>query len=471
MAKLNGVKTLDMVNGEITKVAYEGAEYAKVEGEAQKDDLLLSLIAEDDYIVKGAFYLSLGVDEYGDAEFIDEDGDTLDFVLDEVVLFRKISASKPTLEQRVDALESDVAALKGEKYSSTILAVGERVKTSGISKYGYDCEGMAGVIKENDLENGCYYVKLDSGKGVYLKPTQVKKPEETIEFEGATYRKVEREARGGDVVIMTEDTASDYVKKGTPYKVTGGEGSNAEIGGDAWVYGSFGRTRETVDVYEPIEQAKYVPQEGDIVVITGNTSCHANNIGDIGEVGKEEPLADGGVKVYVPGGPSRAIRTKPCDIRKATPAEVEQYEQAVKDANKPKLKAGDFVKWTDGSHSLPNGEIFEVFEDEEGLHVVDNDGDKRWSALKNPLFKYEILSAEEAKWAKIGRKPNEFKIGDIVEVTGSCMGHSIGTIGEAVKAPPHFIGTDIGVKANGHIKSHLGQMKLVAPVESLFNNA
>src|SRR4051812_44507112 len=32
MAKLNGVKTLDMVNGEITKVAYDGAEYGKVDG-------------------------------------------------------------------------------------------------------------------------------------------------------------------------------------------------------------------------------------------------------------------------------------------------------------------------------------------------------------------------------------------------------------------------------------------------------
>lgn len=32
MAKLAGVKTLDMVNGEITKVAYNGAEYERVEG-------------------------------------------------------------------------------------------------------------------------------------------------------------------------------------------------------------------------------------------------------------------------------------------------------------------------------------------------------------------------------------------------------------------------------------------------------
>lgn len=41
MAKLEGVKTLDMVNGEITKVAYNGAEYERVEGDAQEGDLVL----------------------------------------------------------------------------------------------------------------------------------------------------------------------------------------------------------------------------------------------------------------------------------------------------------------------------------------------------------------------------------------------------------------------------------------------
>ncbi|WP_094247565.1 hypothetical protein [Bacillus velezensis] len=40
MAKLDGVKTLDMVNGEITKVAYGGSEYERVEGEAKVGDIV-----------------------------------------------------------------------------------------------------------------------------------------------------------------------------------------------------------------------------------------------------------------------------------------------------------------------------------------------------------------------------------------------------------------------------------------------
>ncbi|RAP05498.1 hypothetical protein C2W58_01930 [Bacillus pumilus] len=41
MAALKGVKTIDMKDGEITKVSYEGAEYERVEGDAKVGDLVL----------------------------------------------------------------------------------------------------------------------------------------------------------------------------------------------------------------------------------------------------------------------------------------------------------------------------------------------------------------------------------------------------------------------------------------------
>ncbi|WP_144625122.1 hypothetical protein [Bacillus altitudinis] len=62
MAALKGVKTLDMVDGEITKVSYEGAEYECVEGEAKVGDLVH--LAE-----VGAFYKCYDVDFEGDAFF------------------------------------------------------------------------------------------------------------------------------------------------------------------------------------------------------------------------------------------------------------------------------------------------------------------------------------------------------------------------------------------------------------------
>lgn len=77
--------------------------------------------------------------------------------------------------------------------------------------------------------------------------------EDIIEFEGANYRKVDREARKGDVIVARVDT-SNHVVKDVPYKVTAGEGKSAELGELAHVYyRGKERTPETVDVYELIK--------------------------------------------------------------------------------------------------------------------------------------------------------------------------------------------------------------------------
>ncbi|ASN68057.1 hypothetical protein 8F11_22 [uncultured Caudovirales phage] len=487
MGKLNGVKTVDMVNGEITKIAYEGAEYAKVANDfhdAQTGDLFLNT-------ENGGFYeiTIRASDFYGvphPVRFMNDKGRESGYMRECNVhpLFRKISVqSKPTLEQRVGALERDVAALKGEKVA-----------------------------------------------------------EETIEFEGATYRKVEREAREGDVVIMKGRTESLVIKTDVPYKmVTDSQVDSGTKYGTRPLYDPcFGRTRETVDVYEPIEQAKYVPREGDIVVITGNTSVHANKIGDIGKVGKGEPLGDGGVNVYVPEGPTNAIRTKPQDIRKASPAEVEKYEQAlhkasfavgdyvrvvksyrnlegniakitqigefrsdygvaefeiehltgeyagktlvanadqivkatyaeIAKATAPKLKAGDYVKITLKRSWYTPEKVYEVIEHGGTLRVIDDVGDANGEALR--MGEYEIVDAETAKWAKIGRKPNEFKKGDVVRVVERLSSDfTVGTIGivEKDEIDDCRRPTTLAITTDGKLKSYHPRVELVAPVESVF---
>lgn len=57
MAALKGVKTLDMKNGEITKVSYAGAEYEKTDSEVKAGDLFL--LVDGHFVVGGevgAFY-------------------------------------------------------------------------------------------------------------------------------------------------------------------------------------------------------------------------------------------------------------------------------------------------------------------------------------------------------------------------------------------------------------------------------
>jgi len=119
MARLHGVKTLDMVNGEITKVAHERTEYERVEGVVQTGDLVLIRTDVRDTTQGAYYYVRSTKGRY--AVIRDDVGDSHDLSRGCYDLFREVSASQPSLEDRVstnekdiELLKSDVAALKGE---------------------------------------------------------------------------------------------------------------------------------------------------------------------------------------------------------------------------------------------------------------------------------------------------------------------------------------------------------------------
>lgn len=427
MAKLSGVKTIDMVNGEITKVSYNGAEYALVGDKAQKGDLLLSKIKLND-VDKGEFYECTGAYLFG-INFRDDGGSGRDRNHGEFEVFRKISASSPTIEERVTALEADVAAIKGV----------------------------------------------------------------TITFEGEQYRKVERKAQAGDVVTINREEWREHgmwadLTEGRPYKIaySGGLYFEDDVADSRDIFVEF---PETVDVYEKVAEAKaveapYTPQKGDIVVVTANNTGSHNKIGDIGKVGTEKPLRDGGVCVYVPKGHTSSVRTLPKDIRPATPAEVAAYERAVA---KTQFKIGDYVKIVKSDRGK-EGTIAKITEYGEGRKhrlkngtlepsdfVINVEGDPqdygiRYDQIVKATAK-EITKAEEiAKWAKIGRKPGEFKKGDVVNAKRGGIGqrHEYGIIEDVA------VGEGFGVRfANNDYRAFIydegATVELIAPVDARFD--
>lgn len=555
MAKLNGVKTVDMVNGEITKVAYEGAEYAKVDGLVKSTEDILLAIENGLDRTKGEFYRVISVGNTVRWEDnTSANGVGAEYIGDRFNVFRKISESKPTLEQvakRVESLESDVAALKSGETSvePKRLTVGDTAKIIGNDSGHFGNIGDIVKIVTDDEDGQPYQCeRVSDGKDVgwFYEEDLVAHAVETIEFEGATYRKVDREAREGDVVVFRKNR-SVSVKNNKPYlvqqvkvKVAGGTALGVMGNCGCHVYhDDYNRTRETVDVYEPIEQAKYVPQEGDIVVIVKSEHGSRNSVGDIGKVSNVSRV---NFAVDVPQKPKapKASGNKHVayEVRKATPAEVEQYEQAVHKASfavgdyvkvvksesgnegkiakitddsdglkmrlasgdvvladfegtsledgkvygfttdqivkatdaeiakatAPKLKAGDFVKFRGDEMGITAGKLYEVNEEHGELSITDDDGDWRHGGVFSD--EHEILSAEEAKWAKIGRKVGEIRKGDIVKVTSNCGRHSIGTIGIAQSNGDT---ESTSVLANGIGTSTWSFVELIAPVESLIN--
>lgn len=95
MAKLEGVKVLDMVGGEITKVAYDGAEYVKVDGRGQIGDLIKLNDKATLVVTSGAFYEGVSLGFANDIEIINDVGDAHAWGVEYYDTFRKVSASKP----------------------------------------------------------------------------------------------------------------------------------------------------------------------------------------------------------------------------------------------------------------------------------------------------------------------------------------------------------------------------------------
>ncbi|WP_434786887.1 hypothetical protein [Bacillus velezensis] len=191
MAKLDGVKTLDMVNGKITKVAYGGAEYVKAEGLPKKGDLVRA--EEGGYdITYGAFYkITDDADHADDVRFLDD----VDFGRvrfgDDYELFRKVAAcTDPSVEDRVakaegeiESLKSDVAALKGAaEPKPERLKVGEYAKVVGNESGHYAEINEIVIVKRDDRDRMPFLCgKLNGNEaGIFYEDELVRATDEEV---------------------------------------------------------------------------------------------------------------------------------------------------------------------------------------------------------------------------------------------------------------------------------------------------
>lgn len=149
-------------------------------------------------------------------------------------------------------------------------------------------------------------------------------------------------------------------------------------------------------------------------------------------------------------------------FRKDTPEEVEKYTA-------PNMKVGDYVRITGNDvhgildeHGFKIGEIVRVLATYTDIIMAENlDGSKYWYVHVNDFVKAsseEVAEAKRAaKWAKLGRKPNEFKPGDII------IDEDFGLCEVAEVEADHGLTTTCGRCTSEHYCT------LVAPVEQRFD--
>ncbi|WP_390184073.1 hypothetical protein [Bacillus amyloliquefaciens] len=419
MAKLNGVKTLDMVNGEITKVAYGGAEYVKAEGLPKMGDLVLADKGGYD-ITYGAFYkITEDADHADDVRFLDDVDDERVRDDDDYVLFCKVSASTdPSLEERVssaegeiESLKSDVAKLKGE---------------AGYVRIDADEANVGDYVKFDDppdyLTDEEYYeiVRFDSYRDPWI-----------TDDDGDEY-----DASNRDFVFYRKVSAVTAEAEPKPERLKVGDYAKV-------VREEFGHLFDTDDIIELIEAGNRWPNF------------------------EARRLLDGEVW-YVAAS----------EVVRATDEEVAEAKDA---AARAKFKRGAKVRLLSGGGPYPlrgfeNGKIYEVgynnFDHPEGKRIrIVGDAERFGYATPDQL---EILSeeevaeierqqVEEAKWAKIGRKVGEYKNGDVVRYD-----YGDNEICEVVDDTEEGR-VGVQTKEYGICREKPANLRLITPVEARFD--
>jgi len=237
-------------------------------------------------------------------------------------------------------------------------------------------------------------------------------PTETITHNGATYMLVDRKAQPGDVVILTE-TEGNLFKTDLPYEVKNGL-QIADDDGDLFnLYRPrLNRTPANVKVYAPV---KALEQKAEPL-----------KVGDYAKVTNKVREFEEGNIVKIVGDKSNG--------------DVKVFDFKV-----------EFVNVT-GKSKFANQTYGYI----DAMNIVKATDEEVAQAEK---------AAIEAKWARIGRKPNEFKKGDIVKYKSDgeiCEVVEINEEGRPrVKTKSHGVCTEY--------TDAKSDIELITPVEARFD--
>lgn len=355
-------------------------------------------------ITGGKYYEVTAVDDDGDLEFIDDVGDKSVAVFDEeeFEVYEKVGADFPPKTEKRHA------------------KVGERiliVNAAPLDGQSYKAGDIFTVTQTGVFEKGDVHVEGQSKFIDYAEYKVIVDDPETITHNGATYTLVDRKAQPGDVVVFANDDNPDWlIRGGKPYlvtKVVKDEPSfigEDETGYDVY-HAYYNRTPANVKVYAPVEEAEPLKEE--------NTALR---IGDYAKVIKVVPDSFGG-------------------------------------------KIGDIVKIVKGIESYGGGYKVEELDGGDYRGNPNCNTKALVRATDEEAAEAKAQAEQSAKWARIGRKPNEFKKGDLVKYKSDgeiCEVVEINEEGRPrVKTKSHGVCTEY--------TDAKSDIELITPVEARFD--
>lgn len=406
MAKLEGVKTLDMVNGEITKVSYDGVEYERVEGEGKPGDIGLRISEPTPFVSLGHFYPIT----YGRVlSYIDDDGDLLGVRQRTFSFFRKVAASQSSLEDRISTNEKDIESLKSDVAALKVEAVPK-------------------------------YVRIDKS-----------------------------EAKAGDFVKFPNATSS-YLTSDKYYEIyrVDGCGDPQIYDDDGDSYDTCGKRFEVYRKVSAAEPKPERLKVGDYAKVVGNESGHYVEIDEIVLI-KRDDKDFAPFHCEKLNGDAAGIFYED-ELVHATDEEVAEAKDAAaraefKKGAKVRLKSGGGEYPLLG---FENGKVCTVihndyYHGDAEKKIQIECGCYYGYATPDQLV---LLSEEEVteieKWDAIGREVGEYKVGDIVQYLYD------GEICEVVDVAEDG-SVKVATQKHGNCTENQSSIELIAPVEARFD--
>lgn len=389
MAKLTGINVINMTNGAITAIEYGGAAYSKVDDTAQAGDVLLRVKHELASATIGSFYvcvpelvsgLSARSTSYCGNDDFNVHGGASNFVV-----FRKASESPQASAPFAEMVVSRVEAV--EKRMDAL--EGAKDTETLVKGDRVLISGRSIVGTDTDGKIGRYERISDvagllvvvDGTGRLFHREQLTKVAGTEALKIGDYAKVISLANGEpNTVVGDIILIRDMSADFIDYTVLR-NGKLAGMYAKRFIKATDAEVAAALAPKVKPVSAPAQPKTGDIVVITANTNSSRNEVGDIGKLTE-------GRYVDVPQRPhSRGINgnfTRASEMRLATPAEIERYEAQV------------------------------------------------------------IQAAKDSVFTKAGRKPNEYRKGDVVRVLDT-LGTTFLDVGQITEVinPQHTGGQDV----------------------------